>query len=273
MWQLQRRLRAHGLRYGAVITFLKICVEAIEKSLPDLIKLRRSDKLSNLGADLFLLYTALNESIICAQDIIKSLRVYVDRMERHLASGDDPYALTGGRWIRAKIEAQQQNLAKVGLNMGRWRRHLQVLDPNAFRTLVPLIQGKQNALDSLLKLLNGGALPLDPSSMTRELLGPEAVDDLNLAALNDRDWQPQELRWSAVPTSPEWDAEVLSHVRRYLATNPSARLDEMAVALDQLRSALLENFSLADVLLRVGDKRLTTPYNGEYFWGLRPPHA
>jgi hypothetical protein len=50
----------------------------------------RTGKLNELGAELFLLYAQLNETMRCAEDIVQSLRVYANRMARHLEHGDDP---------------------------------------------------------------------------------------------------------------------------------------------------------------------------------------
>ena len=264
--------------YRGVIELIRACVDAVGKCLPDLLKMRRSNKLGDLGADLFLLYNHLNEAVICAEDIIACIETYVKRMEGHLQSGNDAYALSGGRWVAYKIEAQQHNLAKVGHSMYRWRRHLQVLDPEAFRELVPLLEGKRNALDALLKsMTHGQSLPLGPSISSVQLLtAGSTTGDADDQASDSRSWFDQdydrrvrvanEIQRSAVPTGEPWDAEVLMQIKGYLDSDPRRRLDEIKQMLVQLRGALLANFSIEDVLLKVGDERWDVEYDGDSFW-------
>ena len=90
-----------------MIELFKLIVEAVTKAIPNISTMRRDKELREIGSDLFLLYVRLNETLICAEEIVNSMEMYVQRMTKHLQQGDDEYALTGGEWIAYKVEQQR----------------------------------------------------------------------------------------------------------------------------------------------------------------------
>jgi hypothetical protein len=77
-----------------VIEIVKALVDLLTRAAPALTGARRRQKFTSIGADLFVLYFRLNEVLLTADRIVRSLEVYVQRMTRHLADGGDAYALT-----------------------------------------------------------------------------------------------------------------------------------------------------------------------------------
>jgi hypothetical protein len=248
-----------------MLELLKVCAEALQKAIPSILKARRAEKAADLGAELFLVYTHLNEALICGADIVSSLEIYVQRMAEPAKPGRQKYALTGGHWIAYKVEAQQHNLAKVGRDMLRWRRQLQVIDPTAFESLVPLIEGKFNALDALLRLMtHGETLPVVPAGGLALLMAgpPEPVGQRS-----GPNQLVKQIAESAIPTNVSWDETILRQVKTHLSEdNPNEQLDQLRRSLGQLRESLLKVFSLEDIVLKVGDRRFEERYNGDHFW-------
>jgi hypothetical protein len=72
---------------------------------------------------------------------------------------------------------------------------------------------------------------------------------------------------SGVPLDAPWGAEIYDQIKLYLEVrNPRAQLDEIRNNLENIREAIERNFTIKDILLRVGDQRFSLHYTGEYFW-------
>lgn len=241
-------------------------VQLLEKLLPalDYGKWKREQRMKELGVELFRIYVHLNEILVNGREVQGSIRVYISRMEQHLSTGDDEYALTGGQWIAHRIRQQQHSIAQLGRALQRVGPQLQVIDGSTYARLMPLMSGKLNVLDSLLAVLSAERLPLREVA-EEELLQLQSLRGLpelnSLKALRDR------MLSESVPTSEPWDKSVYHKLRSYVNTGGAdERLDAIERLLERLKAALEEHFSITDVLLSIGDERFGDSYNGEYFW-------
>jgi len=71
-----------------------------------------------------------------------------------------------------------------------------------------------------------------------------------------------------VSTLQRWDEPVYREVVRYLEhERPEERVREIRALLEEIRQVLDSTFSLQDVLLKVGDRRFRTDYDGYHFRG------
>jgi hypothetical protein len=248
---------------------LKILIDTVGKALsPQAIAgYRKKKKLADLGKELFLLYSHLNEVIVTGYDIVSALETYVQRMGRHLSHSDDAYALTAGSWIRFRLVLQRVNLARLGGTLQRLSRELSILDGESYRRLRPLLDGKRNALDTLLTILGGGQLPLvmaDEESILQRIDSQKADDHFGM---DIREEIGRELRRIVIPTTVQWDGVVYEQVRRYLTDrNPRGQLKQLEEAAKQLHTTLKSSFDISDILLKVSDERYSTRYEGEFFW-------
>jgi len=253
-----------------VLELLKVFIETVTKALPAAGSANRARRLNEMGAELFMLYAQLNEAMLCAEDIIQSLRVYVSRMAQHLEHGNDPYALTAGTWIRQVVQQQRFTLGRIGSTMNRLSTQLNILDPGSIARLAPLLRGKTNALDTLLSVMSRGAFPmaeLSREQVTRLQDHGQSYDD---AALDELDAARSVLERGAVSTLRPWDEHVYREVVRYLELErPEERVSEIRTLLEDIRRVLDSTFSLQDVLLRVGDRRFRTEYDSDHLWGVR----
>ncbi len=215
-----------------MIEFLKLIIDVVSKAVPNLSARHDNKRMREIGSELFLFYIQVNEAMMTGYEIVRSLEVYVARMGNHLADDGDPYALTGGHWIRHNVQVQGINLARIGRTMQRWGVQLQIIDGEAFARIKPLLVGKRNALDVLLDIMSRGDLPI--SGTWEQLLGLVG-SDANLAT---RIKSPQpapnaneiisNARNKAISTDASWDREIYGQIKLYLELrDPKEQLDEI----------------------------------------------
>jgi hypothetical protein len=242
-----------------MLEIVKVILEVVGKALnpSEITKMRKEKKLRELGADLFLLYTHLNEILITGEEIIRSLEGYVSRMERHLTQGDDAYALTAGSWVKNKIVEQSFSLRKFGRTAERFANEMQILDADAYRKLQPLISDKMNVLWGLISVMDGGYLPmLGPTEADLLMLAEQKKEDPHGSTFGKLSRIGHDLRVSSISSKVDWDENIYKQIKEYLLTRePRKQLEEIRIVLQQIRASLEGNFSLQDVLLEVGDRR------------------
>ena len=236
-----------------MVEIFNALVEILSKAVPALTGARRTKRLNTIGTDLFVIYFRLNEVLVTAEQIVSSLETYVERMGRHLASGGDPYALTAGSWIRELLERQSVNLTRLCDLLASHDMRLVLIDADAYTKLAPLIDRKSGAIRGLLKAIDGQRLPASPSA-----------DDVRFILATDDFWSRDRrydhiidhLRHDGIPLDRPWGEETYQTVVAYLRErDPKAQLAEIAAGVERLRAALLEHFSVEDLLLAVGDER------------------
>jgi hypothetical protein len=238
-----------------MIDLIKTLVEALAQAIPQFREMRVDKRKREIAAQLFLLYVRLNEAMLAADDIISSLEMYVYRMGRHLAHGDDAYALTAGRWVASKVQHQVTNLERIDQLLHDRKIILQILDSDSYNRLFPLLDHKFGALTYLLRVMREGSLPLSLSKEDWETLMDVGRDQSTLHHVMI-DLHPG-WRQGTVSTATEWGQETYERVVAYLqGRQPREQIAEMRAVLSSLREVLERNFSIADVLVEVGDKRL-----------------
>jgi hypothetical protein len=249
-----------------VLELLKVLIETVTRALPAAGSAARQRRLHEMGAELFMLYAQLNEAMLCAEDIVSNLRAYVSRMAQHLEHGNDPYALTAGTWIRDVVQQQRFTLGRIGSTMNRLSTQLNILAPGSIARLAPLLRGKANALDSLLTVMSRGGFPMAEPSV--EQLARLQQHGHGGAEFDELDAVRSVLERGAVSTLQRWDEPIYREVVRYLEhERPEERVREIRALLEEIRQVLDSTFSLQDVLLKVGDHRFRTEYDGNRFWG------
>jgi hypothetical protein len=139
----------------------------------------------------------------------------------------------------------------VGRSIERFGSELQVLDARTYRQLGPFISGKMNALDALLEILGSGKLPIS---------GPDAAGNIDLDQNKRYDVQirlSQEMERNTIDTSQSWDSAIFQRIKDYFDTrNPRKHLADLEQILRTFKQTLEASFSVKDVLVEIGDKRL-----------------
>lgn len=247
-----------------MVELIRTLVEALAQGLPGVRAVREEKRRRKLGAELFMLYVRLNEAMLVAEGIVRSLEVYAQRMGDHLEHGNDPYALSAGNWIAGNVSKQIVNFTRISGLMSARGAALQIINPDAYNRLLPLLSGKMNALRVLLDIMRSGALPVSPTreDIARLMDAGEGSSSWRNHEFSDvvRELSPH-WRETAFATSGDWGPSTFQGVVRYLQERqPRAQLAEIRSALELLRTALEEHFTIADVLLEVGDSRMGSGY-------------
>jgi len=238
-----------------MIEFLQPLVDAVSRVLPAFTDRRRRDAVAELGTELFLIYVQLNEALVAAEEIVSSLEAYVSRMQEHVQSGQDRYALNGGSWVSDRVRAQLENLQGIRATMNRWRRELQVLDGQSINQLHFLLNEKFGALGALAGAIYHQRLPLGIGDVI--LIDDQGVLRPRHDIVARYEELDRNLAMNSVDMNQPWGPEVLAVVERYLTLQrPRERMADIRSSLERIREALESNFSLTDVLMRVGDPRL-----------------
>ncbi|GGJ64833.1 hypothetical protein [Streptomyces brasiliensis] len=243
-----------------MLEIIRTLIEALANGFPGIRSMREDKRHRQLGAELFLLYARMNQLMLTAEDIVRYLEEYA-ASTAHRPTGELP---EHDRRLRPLVERQREDLLDVRHLLDERSAVVQIIEPEAYNRLAPLLGLKQGALDTLCRIMYGGDLPLGPSqaeidAWTAAL--PPRRDDPSRSSLfglvaADRLVERSARRWreDALPRG-SWGRDVHARVVHYLAERqPRGQLTEIRSALTLLRSTLLENFTLADVLLEVGDR-------------------
>ena len=235
-----------------MLEFLQPLVDLIAKALPALAKRRERDEAAKLGAELFLLYVQCNEALVLGDRIIGELETYLTLVAQ------------GSQWadgVRAdlsrNLDEQVRAMTAIAARLHEFQFDFHVLHGSAYLDLRFLTDRKMSALQVLLAVLDEQRLPLRTAGLLIDDGGVLRFGDHPHQAMFDLRYCLQdELAASAVPLNRPWGPDMPAVIEHYLAVRkPREQLEHIRVALEQIREALVANFSLGDVLLRAGDPR------------------
>lgn len=247
-----------------VIEIIRTLIETLANGFPGIAGMREDKRRRQLGAELFLLYANINQLMLTAEDIIQHLEQYAACTERDLNDGSEEEVLEHSRRVTPLVERQRDDLLYVRLLLDSRSAVVQIIEPDAYNRLVPLLGLKQGALDTLSMIMYMGDLPLDPSQAEIDAwmarlppLGESRTRGATRSLIAvDRLIRDSGRRWreNVVPRT-SWGQDVHARIVQYLdERQPRRQLEEIRSALALLRSTLLENFTIADVLLEVGER-------------------
>jgi len=240
-----------------MLEFIQAVLGVLVKALPAAVSQRRNKRLNELGLDLFIFYIQVNEALICAESILAELDEFVDRMTRHAHVGDN-YAIRAGNRISRTAQLQRENLIKIGKTMDRLSLQLQVVDGQAYAKIAVLLNAKAETLDVLLGVMHDSSLPI-PIGLAERL---QAVMD---SAPSDRypiasDRLEHEVYLNitegSIALNSLWNADIYRQVSGYLEkVQPRQQIAQIRATLEDIRSALEENFSIKEILLAASNDR------------------
>jgi len=242
-----------------VIEFLQPLVDAVTKAVPAFVKKKERDASAKLGAELFLVYVQFNEALVLAEQIVRILEDYVERMTSHTRTGGDAYALTAGDQVSGKIHQQMGNLIGIRNRIYRQKWALQVLDGRSTNELELLLDLKFSALSALAHTIGDQRIPLRTTGILIDDRGVLCASDdrARYSRIGQYQKLSEELAANSVPMNEPWGIEILAIVKDYLAIRrPREQLDEIRTSLEKIRAALEANFTISDILLRAGDPRV-----------------
>lgn len=221
-------------------TILELAKQSGIFDLNKILEWKKKKQMKALGADLFLVYVALNEIIINGEAIVENLEDMAGKGKRRTE---------GIYWFTVSLKGQYLSVRRFERAIKRLSCELQILDAAQFRRLYMLLVGKENALDRVLHLLQNERLPIDG------LL----IDDVPDASARDNGYDG----WARILTSPDsfiaTNAPV-SEIKEYLKDRqPRKQLKALKTILTKMKKNLDEHFSVGEILAEIGDKRRSTP--------------
>jgi len=246
-----------------MLEIIKVILETISKSLSiDAIRKAKKEKqLTEIGTEVFLLYSSLNSIIVVARHIVAVLERGLVWMNRKIKEGqpDREY------WTELPLLLLQQelNLLQFILTIKRLGLKLEIIAPEAYRKLHPLIHGKLNAVNLLLGVMSVRSSAPKLVTMSeiklRELMESSNSDirDISLRFMR-AEKDPFDGLLSVLPIDDISSIPIKNHkiIEDYLrARTPASVIAELEEIAGMIREAIEANFSLQDILLSVGDER------------------
>lgn len=241
-----------------MLEFVKLILDLVAKAVPGIVSRNERDKSAHVGAELFLFYVQLNDALVTAEKIVLLLERYDDELRTAVQSGPE----TGSDPVHIAYELAdlvREQIANIRTTAERlsdvdWQ--LQVLDGESVAALKFLLHAKMSALDLLSGALSGGRLPLRVRGILIDDGGelPAVPEDPHRVMWSWYDALDTELREGA---GHQTLAQRSQQVSEYLAVRkPREDLHRIRDNLEHLRDAIAAQFTIKDILIRVGDPRI-----------------
>jgi hypothetical protein len=241
--------------------YLGLLVDTLMKIVPGLKGAKERNRHAAIGANLLSFYNDTNRMLGIGYHLVSSMEVYVWRMEGHLATGNDPYALTAGQRMHRELQTQMETLSELHFTFTNiWYQLSPLVDTRSFQQLVILFAHKFSAISTLMEFVEKGFMPLDINYSLEELttVRIRSTDDIQFWNMQSEPIQAlfrygNELDF--VATNVPWEKDILLIIKKYLEVRrPKDQLDIIAQHLELLRQAIIENFELKDVISKVYDR-------------------
>jgi len=258
---------------------IKAMVELLGKSIPNILEAKKKKNLNAIGTDLFLLYTSLNNILVVGRRICAELESGLNWMKRKVQEGEPDRELN--THLDFLLSQQMVNILNFIKALKSLQLQVQIIAPEAYAKLIPLIHGKYSALSLLINAMDGRYSKPQLVVASEEKLGEimrianEYITGDALSLVEHGGSYHSRLQDEFDPLISELlhkvELDNLSHIpaRNYaiietylVSRKPNDVLDEIEDVLKQLYEAIKSNFSLQDILLKVGDKRFSpsNPY-------------
>lgn len=255
----------------------------VERLLPaDAIKAAFSHlhrkQLAELGVDVFQGYDAINRVYVTARQIIESLDRTVQKYDAAQAEGrsvslgheyDAVFTLTA-RQVRL-LPAAARRFAALD-------KHLHLLDREAHAVIGKFLEGKYSLFEALrVVLTSGDDRRLDGARAGLVLVGERdwsqaaqrrrghdgndwrrggpSEEERALWASMERELQALGDKLAAAQVQASLHADIVSMFRRYLERGTGETLSTVEASMAELYAAIKANFSVEDLLMKVGDRR------------------
>jgi hypothetical protein len=259
-----------------MIELTKILIERLipPDVIKDIISFFRRNKTADLGADIFGVYHNLNMIYITAEELLGEMDSAVRADDVAQAEARSPQLRRHYDIIFRLVCQQARQLSKVKTEYVSLDEKIHLMDRASYVVIEKFFGGKFNLFSDLDQVLtpssearlNGprAALVLAnehgfiETTQRRHVddLGPHADEDRRLFAHIESEIERFASKLSEKGAIASLHPEMIVIFRRYLAGGAREALDSIQSALNQFYEAIRTNFSVEDLLLKVGDKRM-----------------
>lgn len=244
-----------------MLEVIKVILDIVSKSfsIESIRKIQKEKKLKEIGTEIFLLYSSLNSIIILAHQIVNELEGSLERMLRKVNDNELDYVHCTA--LPFLLNQQEINILNFVKSIKRLRFEFELIDPESYKKLYPLIHGKRNAISEISEALSTNSPQL--TSISEEKL----LDFLKKSSKNTVEFEDgrciqvsrheeeifEKLQISTLRCIPIKEYKI---IQKYLEVRkPNNIIKELEKVAKTLRKAIKTNFSIEDILLEVGDKR------------------
>lgn len=254
-----------------MLEFVKILVEKIFDliNVEKIVAMKLTGKKSQLGAELFLLYSHLNEVLITGREIVREILSAIEWMEQKKTQGEGDRSI----YLRlsTKLKAQSNNIRLVLSDFNRLSGVLDIVDPLSYRDLRAFIIPKSGLIDMLDMLINSNGEAalffLTGDSVNDLIQRGRALDareqfegcGLSLGSSNQNHSILTMLKSKhhAIADIDYVEARRVDVLKTYLEERkPNDSLDALEAILNSLHASLRNNFDIGDILVSVADPRV-----------------
>jgi len=242
-----------------MLEIIKVLLETISKSfsMDSIRNAKKTKKLQELGTEIFLLYSTLNSIISLGNQIIMELENGLNWMKRKVKEEEPNRELYTN--LPLLLHQQEVNILKLVKSIKRLRFELEIIAPEAYIKIYPLIHKKFNTIQQLSKVLSGNSPQLVSISETKliEFLQKSSKLSIN-HGLKYRHFDKKANILEKLPIDNLGciPAKEYKIIEEYLKVKkPKNTIKKLEKIAKTIKASIETNFSIEDILLEVGDKR------------------
>lgn len=251
-----------------MIELLKILADNLLKILSpeNIAKAQKNKKLKDIGVEIFLLYSSLNNILVCGKEIIKELEGALPWMKRKVEN-DEINRIYGNK-ISSLLKNQLAQLNQFVRSYERLQNQLELLSPDFKLNLYPIIGEKVNALSILARCISGEIgqntqlISMNEKGIIKLMKNHQRLDEITTA-------ERLMVIDHGITDVDNLIAGSYNIIKRYLDSQiPYERLDEIEILANKLNQLIKDNFAVEDILIAVADKKLLPKMpSGVYYGG------
>lgn len=247
---------------GGMLGILQLLADIALKVIPGIAKGRKDKQLSQLGADLFRIYTQINETLILGEIIADKVDLTLMRLKERASTQGDAASISVDAHLPALVARQQQNLQVILFFFKEYSAEIQIVDAESYRRLMALLRGKLGIIGMLGNAIHAGAFPiiedydeflgvLDNS----QLLHPGGDSDL---------FRIIRSRMASLPLEGRWTADMLPAIEAAVRkSRPREQMIEIQGQLSDLETSLKDTFTISEILQITTNKNVYRSGFGE----------
>jgi hypothetical protein len=266
------RLRLRGL---IVFNLIQFIIERVISAAPwKALKASKDERqLNRIGEQLFIFYMALNKIISNGDALVAEIEQVLNWTERKGSAVQE--IIISDLYYR--LVAQGVSIVELSSSAGVLATSLELVAPGPYAEVLPLIRGKAAALQEIAVALTGGYstwVGRTRPFLELDHLTPPVREVINIGQLSQEVDAAFDLSVTLRAQKGILKPEQLTLLRNFYDTQLGRdRLDALHKAASDLREAIIANFSVKELMLRVGDKSLVSgmPFtvlgDDPYRWG------
>ena len=237
-----------------MLEILKLLTDIALKMIPGITKGRKDKQLNQIGADIFHIYTQINEALILGAIIADKVDLTLMRLNERVAIQGGDASISVDVYLPTLLARQQQNLQIILFLINKYSTQIQIIDAESYRRLMGLLRGKLGVIGMLGNIIN----------WDRNFPVIENYDELLGVLDSPKDLSPRgdaefirslDAAIVEVPLAGRWTADMLPNIEAaILRSHPRQQMEEITDQLAALGKSLKDTFEISEILRISTDK-------------------